>query len=137
MSNVKEFDVTEGFLNLGEEVTECQDQESFEECNTREYLQLARRKCGCTPFSLSHLNDTVSRRKIELFFYNDFFQENICSPSGLDCFRQIRLSQMCLPSCRGLYLDINVDKNVPSIESYPEFQPAYESYLRWKKGIKL
>ena len=63
LSNVKEFDVTEGFLNLGEEVTECQDQESFEECNTRKYLQLARKECGCTPFSLSHLNDTVSRSR--------------------------------------------------------------------------
>lgn len=60
LSNVKEFDVTEGFLNLGEEDTECQDRESFEECNTRKYLQLARKECACTPFSLSHLNDTVS-----------------------------------------------------------------------------
>ena len=59
LSNVKEFDVTSGFINLGEEVTECQDQESFEECNTRNYLQVARKDCGCTPFSLSHLNDTV------------------------------------------------------------------------------
>ena len=60
LSNVKEFDVTDGFIDLGEEVTECQDQESFEECYTREYLQLAQEQCACTPFSLSHLNDTVS-----------------------------------------------------------------------------
>ena len=74
-------------------------------------------------------------KKLELSFLNDFFQENICSPLGLDCFRQIRPSNMCLPPCRGLYLDVNVDKNVPSIEYYPEFQPAYESYLKWKRGI--
>ena len=59
LSNVKEFAVTSGFINLGEEVTECQDQESFEECTTRKYLQLAREECSCTPFSLSHLNETV------------------------------------------------------------------------------
>ena len=63
LSNVKEFDVTVGFLNLGEEVTECQDRESYEECSTRNYLHLAREECACTPFSLSHLNDTVNHSR--------------------------------------------------------------------------
>ena len=63
MSNVKEFDVTDGFINLGEEVTECQDRESFEKCSTRNYLHQAREECACTPFSLSHLNDTVNHSR--------------------------------------------------------------------------
>ena len=79
----------------------------------------------------------IFEKKVRNGFENNFVQENICSPSGLDCFRQIRLSHKCLPPCRGLYLDVNVDKNIPAIESYPEFQPAYESYVNWKKGIKL
>ena len=37
LSNVKEFDVTDGFINLGAKVTKCQNKELFEECETREY----------------------------------------------------------------------------------------------------
>ena len=62
LSDIKEFEVTDGFINLGEKVTKCQNRESFEECNTREYLKRAQEECSCTPFSLSHLNDTVSLR---------------------------------------------------------------------------
>ena len=61
---------------------------------------------------------------------------NICAPAGLDCFRQFSPNtQLCLPPCRGLYLDVNVDKDIPSIEGSLDFQPAYESYLEWKRGI--
>ena len=59
MSNVKEFDVTDGFISLGEKVTKCQNVESFEECETKEYLRLAREMCKCIPYSLSQLNQTV------------------------------------------------------------------------------
>ena len=62
-------------------------------------------------------------------------QVNVCSPSGLDCFRQIGANtQLCLPPCRGLYLDVNVNKDIPPIEGKLEFQPAFKSYLEWKKG---
>ena len=64
LSNVLEFEVTDGFINLGEEVTKCQNRESYEECSTREFLKLAWEKCACTPFSLSHLNDTVGIIKV-------------------------------------------------------------------------
>ena len=49
-----EFEVTKGFINLGEKITECQAKESFENCQTREYLKLAQEKCACKPLSLSH-----------------------------------------------------------------------------------
>ena len=54
-----EFEVTKGFINLGEKITECQAKESFENCQTKEYLKLAQEKCACKPLSLSHLNKTV------------------------------------------------------------------------------
>ena len=63
LSNVMEFEVTDGFINLGEAVTKCQNRESFEDCNTREYLKRAREECSCTPLILSHLNDTVCHKK--------------------------------------------------------------------------
>ena len=135
LSNVLEFEVTDGFINLGEGVTKCQNRESFEECSTREFLKLAWEKCACTPFSLSHLNDTVGIKIKVLQRFITFLQINICSPSGLDCFRQISPSNLCLPPCRGLYLDVNVDKDIPSIDSNLDFKPAYESYLQWKRGI--
>ena len=60
---------------------------------------------------------------------------NICAPTGLDCFGQISPNtQLCLPPCRGLYLDVNVNKDIYPIEGKLEFQPAFKSYLEWKKG---
>ena len=64
-------------------------------------------------------------------------QMNICSPSGIDCFRQVHVPNLCLPPCEGLNFDVNVDKNIPSIKENIEFQPAYESYLKWKKGFSI
>ena len=136
LSNVLEFEVTDGFINLGKEVTKCQNRESFEKCSTREFLKLAFEKCACTPFSLSHLNDTVGIIKVFQRFII-FIQMNICSPSGLDCFQQISPSHLCLPPCQGLYFDVNVDKDIPQIESNLEFKPAYESYLHWKRGKSI
>ena len=68
LSNVKEFDVTDGFLSLGEKVTNCQNKESFEECETKEFFRVAREKCNCVPFSLSHLNRTVDQILTRIFY---------------------------------------------------------------------
>ena len=75
LSNVMEFEVTDGFINLGEEVTKCQNRESFEECSTREYLKRAREDCSCTPLSLSHLNDTVCQKQGGITFRGSSFSE--------------------------------------------------------------
>ena len=75
LSNVMEFEVTDGFINLGEEVTKCQNRESFEECSTREYLKRAREDCSCTPLSLSHLNDSVCQKQEGVKFRGSPFSE--------------------------------------------------------------
>ena len=42
--------------------------------------------------------------------------------------------QNCLPPCEGLYLDVTADKNVPRVETFPNFKEAYDNYIQWKKG---
>ena len=55
MSAVKEIRVTEDYLGLEEETRKCQNQESFEECTTREYLEMFKQLCNCIPYGLSML----------------------------------------------------------------------------------
>ena len=69
MTNVKEFSATEGFLNLGEMVTKCQKKETYEDCLTKEHLELAARQCNCTPFNIMNLQDNpVMQRNIFVSF---------------------------------------------------------------------
>ena len=53
MSAVKEIRVTEDYLGLEEETRKCQNQESFEDCTTREYLQTVEKHCHCVPYGLN------------------------------------------------------------------------------------
>ena len=53
MSAVKEIRVTEDYLGLEEETRKCQNQESFEECTTREYIEMVTKDCNCVPYGLN------------------------------------------------------------------------------------
>ena len=53
MSVVKEIKVTEDYLGLEEETRKCQNQESFEECTTRGYLEMIQKDCNCVPYGLN------------------------------------------------------------------------------------
>ena len=49
---LKEIEVTESFNELDEDVRECQNKETYDECTTRHYIEEARQKCGCLPFAI-------------------------------------------------------------------------------------
>ena len=75
MTNVKEFYATEGFQNLGETVTKCQNKEPYEDCLTYEYLEAATRQCNCTPFNIMNLQDSTVEIFISTSHFKDLFLE--------------------------------------------------------------
>ena len=64
INNVKEIDVTEAFLNLAEEVKNCQNVETFRDCETKEYIKLGLTECKCTPYALRNFSKNVIKTRI-------------------------------------------------------------------------
>lgn len=65
LNSIKLEEVTESFLGLEQAVRGCQNEEHYDECTTRQYIENMRRKCGCLPLSIS-----VSEQVI--FFFSSF-----------------------------------------------------------------
>ena len=55
LSSLKKMTGAPGFLNLPAGTKECQD-ETFEDCNTRQYLEKVRLKCRCHLWTLAFLD---------------------------------------------------------------------------------
>ena len=55
---IKEEEVTESFLGMDQSVRGCQNEEHYDECTTRQYINNMREKCGCLPLSIA-LSDQV------------------------------------------------------------------------------
>ena len=58
LNSIKYEEVTEAFLGLDQDVRGCQNEEHYDECTTRQYIENMRRKCGCLPLSIA-LSDQV------------------------------------------------------------------------------
>ena len=50
---LKEIVHSDSFLRLKEDVKECQNLESYDNCTTRFYEENAIEKCGCLPYSIN------------------------------------------------------------------------------------
>ena len=48
---LKEIEVTDSFLTMDKEIRECQD-ESFDDCTTRNYMNTLINECQCLPFQI-------------------------------------------------------------------------------------
>ena len=59
LNAVTEIEVTEDFLSLGIKTTECQNDESFEDCVTREYTSTLLQECKCLPFEILMMKNKV------------------------------------------------------------------------------
>ena len=53
---VKEISATESFLSMNRDVSKCQDDETWDECVTRKYINDLKDKCKCLPLSLRLLD---------------------------------------------------------------------------------
>ena len=52
INSVKEISVTESCLEMGRNVTGCQNDEAYEDCTTRQYMHAFLKHCECVPFSM-------------------------------------------------------------------------------------
>ena len=52
VSDVKEMKVTDEYLGLDEKVRKCQNDEPFENCTSRQYIENVKKQCGCVPYAL-------------------------------------------------------------------------------------
>ena len=66
LKSINQEEVTESFLGLDQDVRGCQNEEHYDECTTRQYIENMRENCGCLPLSIS-LTDQV------IFPYSSFF----------------------------------------------------------------
>ena len=48
---LSKIDVTESYLAFNKK-TPCQNEESFDNCTTRHYINTLTEKCGCLPFNI-------------------------------------------------------------------------------------
>ena len=60
LNSIKEEEVTESFLGLDQAVRGCQNQEHYDECTTRQYIEHMREKCGCLPLSMAISDQVIS-----------------------------------------------------------------------------
>ena len=59
LTDVKEMDGTEAFLNLADKDKGCQNEETLVDCKAKEYLKIGRNSCKCVPFHLRSFSARV------------------------------------------------------------------------------
>ena len=64
---IKEEEVTESFLGMDQSVRGCQNEEHYDECTTRQYIENMREKCDCLPLSIA-LSDQVASFLLQIMF---------------------------------------------------------------------
>ena len=82
-------EVTESFLGLDQAVKECQNEEHYDECTTRQYIENMKDECGCLPLSIA-LSDKVNL--FTSFFSNTYF--TLCLKQTLDFFFVLSIPTM-------------------------------------------
>ena len=63
--------VTESYLAFNKKITHCQNEESFDNCTTRHYINTLTEKCGCLPFDIRMSKNIV----LSIFTYNMKFNK--------------------------------------------------------------
>ena len=54
---MKEISATDSFLSMDRDVSKCQDDETWDECVTRKYINDLKDKCKCLPTSLNLMDE--------------------------------------------------------------------------------
>ena len=52
LNTLKEIKATDAYVGLGEDVTNCQNEEPFFKCTSRQRIAAYKRECSCLPFSV-------------------------------------------------------------------------------------
>ena len=82
LNNVKEISVTKDFMGLGEDIIECQNDESYDDCTTREYTNDLLTECKCLPFNTGQ-KEKVKDIEIKIKNYLKIFRTSVSLKSKL------------------------------------------------------
>ena len=56
--------MTEDFLRLKKDVKDCQNDESYDDCKTKEYIDALWKACQCLPFNIRKSINTKRDKKV-------------------------------------------------------------------------
>ena len=59
LTAIREIDTTAAFLSLGEDIIDCQNMETYQECQARDYIKMGLEQCKCTPYQLRNFSKKV------------------------------------------------------------------------------
>ena len=62
---VKDIKVTEAFLGLDQNIRNCQNVETYEDCSTRKYMEKILELCNCLPFQYHSTEKVVNKIDIQ------------------------------------------------------------------------
>ena len=88
MNVLKEIEVTPYFLGLDQTTRFCQNEEMFESCTTRQYIDTLLEQCGCLPFNI-RMSDKVLFR---------FLLKNLLKMTSLGSALHWKWFRMCQQS---------------------------------------
>ena len=128
---MKKIETTESYLGLDQDVRGCQNEEPFDNCTTRLYIDTLMEQCGCLPFSIRLPSNKVPNYDLSTQKYD--FQEPLCTANKLDCVKSVKVeTSSCTPSCSGLILasfsKVEFNKNLDSL-----IPQEIETYNKYKK----
>ena len=63
LNTLKEIKATDAYVGLGKDVTNCQNEEPFFNCTTRQMFDAFQRECSCLPFSV-RMSKKVNHKKL-------------------------------------------------------------------------
>ena len=57
LNSIKDFRVSESFLGLKENVRNCQNEVTLEDCAAHKYVDALLGECKCLPFGIKHISE--------------------------------------------------------------------------------
>ena len=94
LSDIKDVEVSEEFVGLGEKVTHCQTEEFREDCLSRKYRERVLSQCNCSPFYLRSYYGNQVRRDLEKFDVKGLSRPSCVPPQSLTVLRMYRLANL-------------------------------------------
>ena len=102
---MKEIDVRSSYLALEKDIIGCQNQESYNDCMTRNYLSNLMETCSCLPFTIRTSNKVTHSEQNRLMKWYTLLYP-LCNAEQMRCVGNVTFSynSQCLPKCEGLHI---------------------------------
>ena len=139
MDIVKEAKATDQFNSLSERVRGCQNDEPYEDCNTRLLLDAMIGQCNCLPFNIRTDNKVQRQSESSDLRSEDIsLQSMMCDVQGYQCIQDLQeKSSQCLKNCEGIEI-VSYKWKENLSDDFQQFKEKIsQSYDLYKKNSKL